>query len=215
MASWMLTGIIAAQSTDMQYTILLSNITNREIKRRFRSVDTVVETSPDVRRKLLVHACIIWLPAITRSCAWIRLSSPSSYVTDKSERACGKFQPSIWKRKGNNGASLGTKQLSSITHPLVSGWGIFRCCKLTCHQAEISWERPLWKKSTSGIWKFFYWHALYKHSWLQFVDAASSCWTLYLAENDSAPWMARQLRVRHSPIPLVESEGCQISNQHV
>ena len=37
------TCIIAAQSTDMQYIILFSNTSNREIKRRFRSVDTVVE----------------------------------------------------------------------------------------------------------------------------------------------------------------------------
>ena len=69
MSSWMLTGIIAAQSTDMQCSILFSNISNREIKRRFRSVDTVAETSPDVRRKLLVHACIIGLPALKISCA--------------------------------------------------------------------------------------------------------------------------------------------------
>ena len=32
MSSWMLTGINAAQSTDMQYIILFSNISNREIK---------------------------------------------------------------------------------------------------------------------------------------------------------------------------------------
>ena len=93
--------------------------------------------------------------------------------------------------RGDDDDSLETKQLSSITHPFVSGWGRFRHCTLTCHQTGISlWERPLWKKSTSGIWKFFYWHVLYKHGWLQFFDAASRCWTIYLAENDSAPWMA-------------------------
>ena len=39
----MLTGIIAAQTTDMQYIILFLNISYRNIKRRFRSIDTVVE----------------------------------------------------------------------------------------------------------------------------------------------------------------------------
>ena len=68
-------------------------------KTRSRSVDTVVETSQDVRRKLFVHACIIGLPALTRSCVWTRISSPSCYVTEKSEGTCGQFQTSIWKRK--------------------------------------------------------------------------------------------------------------------
>ena len=59
----------------------------------------------------------------------------------------------------------------------------FRCCNLTCHQTGIwLWEHPLWKHSISGSRKFFYWHAIYKHGWLYFVDAASRCWTIYPAE---------------------------------
>ena len=40
--------------------------------------------------------------------------------------------------RGNNDESVGTKQLSSITHPWVSGWGKFRRGKLTCHLTGIS-----------------------------------------------------------------------------
>ena len=58
-----------------------------------------LETSPDIRGKLLVHACTIRLFALTRSCAWIGLSSTSCYVTASSLRACGQFQTSIWKRR--------------------------------------------------------------------------------------------------------------------
>ena len=45
---------------------------------------------------------------------------------------------------GDNDERFGTKQLSSITHPLVSVQGEdFRCCNLTCHQTGIwLWERP-------------------------------------------------------------------------
>ena len=58
-------------------------------------------------------------------------------------------------RRGDHDESLGTKQLYQITHHLVSGWGRFRCCQLTCHQTGISfWERLLWKQSTSGSWNF-------------------------------------------------------------
>ena len=143
-------GFIAAQSTDMQYIILFSNTSNRQNKRRFRSVDTVLKTSHVVN-----------------------------------------FRQASGRR--DNDDSLGIKQWSSITHPLVSGWGSFGCCKLTCHQTRISlWEHPLWKRAPLVFGMLFYWHVLYKHSWLQFFDAASrSWWTKYLAENDSASWMAR------------------------
>ena len=40
-----------------------------------------LKTSPDARRKLLVHACIIRLPALTRSCAWIeRVWEQNNYL---------------------------------------------------------------------------------------------------------------------------------------
>ena len=69
---------------------------------------------------------------------------------------------------------LGTKHLSPITHPLVSGWGRLRFCKLTCHQTGIwLWECSLWKKSISGRWKVFYWHALYRHGEQQVLSHIS------------------------------------------
>ena len=99
------TAFIAAQSTDMQYIILFSNTSNRQNKRRFRSVDTVLKTSHVVN-----------------------------------------FRQASWR--GDNDESLGIKHWSSITHPLVSGWGSFGCCKLTCRQTRISlWEHPLWKRA--------------------------------------------------------------------
>ena len=41
----------------------------------------LLKTSPDVRRKLLMRACIIGLPALTRSCVWIgRVWEQSNYL---------------------------------------------------------------------------------------------------------------------------------------
>ena len=39
---------------------------------------------------------------------------------------------------------FGNKQISSITHPLVSGWGRLGFCKLTCHQTGIWLWEHLW-----------------------------------------------------------------------
>ena len=149
-----------------------------------------LKTSPDVRRKLLVHACIIGFPALTRSCTWIRLSSPLCYVTAKSEVHVVNFRQA--SGSGYNDESLGTKELYSITHLLVTGWGRFRCCRLTCHQTGISlWEHPLWKKE--HLW---YLEVLLLtcplQTWLTSIRrCCKQVWTIYLAENDSAPWMAR------------------------
>ena len=42
------------------------------------------KTSPDVRRKLLVHACIIGLPALTRNCVWVgRVWEKSKYLPSR------------------------------------------------------------------------------------------------------------------------------------
>ena len=83
----------------------------------------------------------------------------------------------------------------------------FRCCKLTCHQTGIwLWERLLWKQSISGSWKFFYCHALYKHSWLHLFDAASTGVEPYiLPKNYSASWMVQRLRIGH-PQALLSSQ---------
>ena len=83
--------------------------------------------------------------------------------------------------RGDNDESLGTKQLSSITHLLVSVRVDFKCCILTCHQTGIwLWKRPLWKWSISGSCKSI--DVIYKHGWLDFVDAACRWWTIYLTE---------------------------------
>ena len=59
--------------------------------------------------------------------------------------------------RGDNDASLGTKQLSSITHPLVLDWGTFRYCKLTCHKTGISlWRAPAVKKRAPLVFRCFY-----------------------------------------------------------
>ena len=77
----MSTGIIAAQSTDTQYIIFFLNVSNRDNKRRFRSINTVVENFARCQTKLLVHACIIGLLALTRSCAWIgRVWEQNNYL---------------------------------------------------------------------------------------------------------------------------------------
>ena len=60
----MLNGIIAAQSTYMQYIILCSNISNRNIKGRFRSIDTVVENFARFQAKI-ISACIYYLTFCT------------------------------------------------------------------------------------------------------------------------------------------------------
>ena len=145
MSSWMLTGIIAAQSTDIQYIILFSNISNREIK-----------DAPD--------QLIQWLKLrqMSDESYWcMHVSLDFLHLQEAVQGLCFLPHHVLLPRKvkvhvvnfrqasgrGNNDESLGTKQFSSITHPLVSGWGKCRCGKLTCHQTGISlWERPLWKK---------------------------------------------------------------------
>ena len=46
-----------------------------------------------------MHACTVRLPALTRSCALIWLSSTSCYVTASSLSARGQFQTSVWKSR--------------------------------------------------------------------------------------------------------------------
>ena len=135
MLSYILTGIFAAQSTDMQYIILFLNISNREIKRRFRSIDIVVGNFAKCQRKLLVHACTIRLPALTRSCAWIGLSSTHHAVLQS--KCVWSVPDKRLEERGDNDESLGTKQLSSIIHPLASVRDSFMCCNLNCLQTGI------------------------------------------------------------------------------
>ena len=50
-----------------------------------------------------MHTCNIRLPALTRSCAWIGLSSTSCYITASSLSPCGQLQTSVWKRRLESG----------------------------------------------------------------------------------------------------------------
>ena len=82
--------------------------------------------------------------------------------------------------RGDNDESLGTKtnylQLPIPWFQSQSGLD-FRCCNLTCHQTGIwLWERPCENRAFLVAAIFLYWHAIYKHGWLHFVDAASRCW---------------------------------------
>ena len=144
----MLTGIIATQSTDMQYIILFFNIS--AIDKTKKALDQLIyllKTLPDVRWKLLVHACSIRLPALTKSCAWIGLLSTSCYVTTSSLSACGQFQTSGWKRR--QWWEFGKNSYLPSSIPWFQARADFMCCNLTCYQTEIwLWERPLWKKAS-------------------------------------------------------------------
>ena len=110
-----------------------------EIQRSKDALDQLIQelkTSPVVRRKLLVHACIVGLPALKRSCVWIGISSTSRYVTAIRAGVCGQFQTCIWKRRswwefGNktiilNHPSLGFGAASFLVTRLESH------CEITC-----------------------------------------------------------------------------------
>ena len=105
----------AAQSTDMQHIILFLNISNREINRRFRSIDIIVGNFARCQRKII--------GALAISCAWIGLSSTSCCVTASSLSACGQFQTSVWKRR--QWWEFWNKTIVFHHHPLVSVLGRF------------------------------------------------------------------------------------------
>ena len=95
---------------------LFLNISNRDA---LDQLTKYLEPSPDVKGKLLVHACTTRLPVLTKSYAWIGLSSTSCYVTASSISACGQFQTSVWKRRqwwdfGNRTIILHHPSLDSV-----------------------------------------------------------------------------------------------------
>ena len=103
------------------------------------------------------------------------------------------LQPVVWVHvgssrqasgRGDNDESLGTKQLSSITHPLVSVLGeILSAAIWLVIRLESGCESaPCENRASLVAANFFYWHAIYEHGWLHFVDVARRCWTIYLAE---------------------------------
>ena len=65
---------IVAQSTDMQFIILLLNINNLEIKRRFRWIDKVVETAR--RQTKIIGACMHYLT----SCIYKKLCMGWAFI---------------------------------------------------------------------------------------------------------------------------------------
>ena len=138
----------------MQCIIFFSNISNREIKRRFRSVDALVETSADVRRNYwCMHVSLDFLH-LQKAVHGVGFLPHRAMLPTKVKVHVVNFRQAF--RRVNNDEGLGTKQLSSITHPLVSDWGRFRCCKLTCHRAWISlWEHLLWKRALLVFGSFF------------------------------------------------------------
>ena len=134
----------AAQSTDMQYIILFLNISNRDIKRRFRSIDTVVGNFARCQENYwCMHAPLDSLH-LQQVVYWLGFH-PHHAVTASSLIACEQFQTSVWKRR--QWWEFGNK-IIIFHHPSLgfSPRGDFRCCNLTCHQTGIwLWERLLWK----------------------------------------------------------------------
>ena len=78
---------------------LFLNISNRNVKRRFRSVDTVVENFARCQTKIIGACMYHWTSCTFKSCAWIELPSTSCYVKDNNTGACNQFQTKIWKRR--------------------------------------------------------------------------------------------------------------------
>ena len=74
MSSSLLTGIIVAQPRDVQYIIFL-NISNREIKRRFRSIDPVVENFVRCQMKIIGACMYHWT-----SCACEKLCMNWAFI---------------------------------------------------------------------------------------------------------------------------------------
>ena len=134
-----------------------------EIQRSKDAFDQLIQelkTSPVVRRKLLVHwtsctqkeLCMDWdfihiTLCYSQQC-WCMWSISDKHLEEE-------VMMRVWEQNNH------------LKSPIT--W--FRCCKFSCHQTGIPlWEHLLWKQSTSGSWKFFYWHVLYKPGWLQAVD---------------------------------------------
>ena len=86
-------------NTDMQYIICSWISSIEKSKDALDQLTKYLEPSPDVKGKLLAHTCTTRLPVLTKSCAWVGLSSTSCYVTARSISACGQFQTSVWKRR--------------------------------------------------------------------------------------------------------------------
>ena len=114
-------------STDMQYIICSWISAIEKSKDALDQLTKYLEPSPDVKGKLLAHACTTRLPVLTKSCAWIGLSSTSCYVTASSIRACGQFQETMMRFWEHN-------NYPPSPIPLFQSGVDFRCCNLlTCH----------------------------------------------------------------------------------
>ena len=95
-------------STDMQYINLFLNICNRDIKRRFRSIDTVGENFARCQTKIIGTCMYHWI-----SCTYKKLCMDLAFIhillcysqvhVVNSRQASG---------RGDNDESLGTTQLS-------------------------------------------------------------------------------------------------------
>ena len=138
----MYTNIIAVQSTYMQCIIFFLNTSIRGSKRCFISIVTVVETSPDVRRKLLVHACINGLPVLTRSCAWIkRVGEQNNYLPS----------PIPWFQAG---VDLGSA--SWLVTRLKSSCESARCeNRASLVVGSFSIDMPFTDMASSGYWTIY------------------------------------------------------------
>ena len=116
----------------MQYIVLLLNISNRKIKWRFKSIDTVAGNFARCQRNYwCMHAPLdfLHLQQVVHGLGF----HPHHAVTASSRSACGQFQTSVWKRR--QWWEFGNKTII-FHHPSLgfSPGGDFRCCNLTCHR---------------------------------------------------------------------------------
>ena len=160
-----------------------------------------------------MHACIIGLPALTRSCAWIELLSTSCFVTVNNPGACGQFQINISEEET---IVIFWEQNNYLKPPIPWFWaGVdFGAASWLVTRLESRYESTHCEKRAHLVVGSF----SIDMPFTNMVDLAISRCCKQVLNHMSCRkifWMARYLRIGHSPSPLVKSEGCENSNQHV